>query len=115
MSISIFFSVDDFYTPWIPRGRDNTRLSPELADRTGTPDKLEVFACTKSSEDPGNGTLVAQPRLTVNAISSGTVEWTGMNELVRFRMKNGATSPASGDLILVRVLPPIWFDAVDAS
>jgi hypothetical protein len=69
MSISIFFSVDDFYTPWIPRGRDNTRLSPELADRTGTPDKLEVFACTKSSEDPGNGTLVAQPRLTVNAIS----------------------------------------------
>lgn len=106
------------YTPWMSRRGDFLRATAELLDvsSTGT---LTVEVFTKNSEDPGNGTDADTSKDI--SLSSGnpldTTEWgphtgaapQGLQELVRFKFTCGGSS---GDWVLFRMLPAVWFDAV---
>ena len=107
------FGGDSMYSPWMARGGDRARVSAELIERNNT-DELHFLGYTKNKDEAGDGTFLSgEPRIILTGVGQETVEWTGLKELVRYRVV-GASSD-EGDFWMFRLLPMIWFDAVDAS
>ena len=105
---------DDVFTPWLDRQADNMAFAAELIAHNGTDTELEIFPYTKPANVPGPGTAMSLPRLSIEDDGFATTIWSGFNELVRFRIKNGKTSPSDSDYLLFRLLPIAWFDSVSA-
>ena len=106
------------FSPWFPKGGNNLRASMELVKSAASGDsvKLEVF--TKNVEDSGNGTAVGTS-FTISGSDVGTANQrkTGafngvVKEMVRYRF---TVNGSSGNWLLFRALPPVWFDDVSTS
>ncbi len=95
------------FSPWFPRQGDNMIVTADVAELDGGSFTLQVF--TKDSETPGDGTQVGSDK-TVNAAGQASETITGLNELVRY--KYNVDNTQSGDWILFRMLPPVWYDTV---
>lgn len=114
------FGGTTVYSPWFPRGGDYLRATVEAIKLTAA--GLEVRVFTKKQEDTTSGADVdssASGKIATTGTTAGQIithEWgpdtgNGINELVRYEFKNTASS--SSDWILFRMLPPVWFDAVE--
>lgn len=97
------------YSPWFPRQGDNAIFTLDLVDATGTI-LVEVFS--KNTEDTGDGGSALTPNSGSKSSPGRTsFELSGnLKELVRYRF----TVSGSGNWVLFRMLPPVWFDTVDA-
>jgi len=112
-----YYSV---FSPWFPRGGDILRATGELVQDGGATVTIRVF--TKNSEDTGDGVDV-NPDTTIGLSGSDTretAEWKvnttsqgagGLEELVRYQF---TVTGSAGTWILLRMLSPVWFDAVKA-
>jgi len=107
------------YSPWMPRQGDYIRATLEAVKLTEA--GLEVRLFTKSSDDTGAGTEVhSSTKITTSGTTAGqfiTQEWgpttgSGLKDLVRYEFSN--TSTTATDWVLFRMLPAVWFDAVEA-
>lgn len=116
------FKGASVFSPWMPRGGDNLRVTAQLVDNTqpggGNKTKLEVRVFEKNSEDTDNGedadisTVISLDDPTT-AGGIGVDEWNGLEELVRYKFT--CVGDGEADYVLFRMLPPVWFDAVDGS
>ena len=50
--------------------------------------------------------------LEINSIGQLSADFTGCNEMVRYKMSVTTTSSAEYDYIMFRMLSPVWFDDV---
>jgi len=98
------------YSPWFRRQADNAVVSAELIATSGGVLTVKVFH--KNSEDTGDGSEYVGTSITLSSVGRGEAEFTGLKELVRCEFTCG---DANFDWVLFRMLPPVWFDSVDAS
>ena len=99
------------FSPWFPRGGDNLLATLEVIERDTATLTVRVF--TKNSEDSGDGDD-ADSSVTISGGAPGrtTEEWEGnLEELVRYKFTVAGTT---GKWTLFRMLPPVWFDDVEA-
>ena len=96
------------YSPWMKRGGDYLRATAEYLEGTGT---LTVEVATKNNEDTGDGSVIAGTSISLIEAGRTTEQWGELKELVRYKITAGGTS---GQWIILRMLEPVWFDAVDA-
>lgn len=106
------------FSPWFPRQADMLRVVAGCVALSGSCElMLDLFS--KSSEDVGDGVAVdATTHLTLSAVGiSSPTEWrtvagqNGVEQLLRFRYT--VSGSAANDWILFRLLPAVWFDAVN--
>jgi len=98
------------YSPWFPRQADNLRATAELAATSGGVLTVKVFH--KNTEDTGDGSEYVGTSISLSSTGRDDAEFTGLKEMVRYQFTCG---DATGDWVLFRMLPPVWFDTVDAS
>ncbi len=108
------------YSPWFPRQADSARFSLEVVARSGATVTVSVF--TKLAEEGGDGvnsdsdgsptSIVgsAVGRTTTEWLSAGTI---ALLDLVRYKFT--VTGTNNYDWVLFRMLPPAWFDSVNAT
>ena len=83
---------------------------------------LHVKLYTKNAEDPGDGNPVDENvSIVLSAAGRSTAEWKtvaneeGVQQLLRFYFDADPGEEGESDLwILFRLLPAVWFDAVQA-
>jgi len=100
------------YSPWMSRGGDNWRIGVDVVGIAGTSPVLTVHAFHKNSEDPGNGAAIGTS-LSATGVGRHWQEYSGLKEMVRYKFVFGATGGTDARA-LFRMLPPVWFDAVQA-
>ena len=99
------------YSPWMARGADNAVFTVELiAMESGGKITVDVFH--KNSEDVGDGTVFSGVSLVRNSEGRSSDTWSGLKELVRYRIKCQSDFIDSPAWILFRMLSPVWFDDV---
>ena len=107
------------YSPWFPRGADNGRFTAELIRLVGSGTaKLVVRLFHKNADADASydGTEVDATK-TIQITAEGTrttTEWTGLRELVRYKIEVTETASGGDVWILFRMLDPVWFDTVKA-
>lgn len=120
---TLIFQGTTVYSPWFPRGGDFVVVTAELVAKSGSTPSLKIELYHKDSSDTGDGdnvdsagtpkniTLTTVGRTSTDWAASGTIS--GFKELVRYKF----TMSGSGgnDWSLYRLLPPQWYDTVDAS
>jgi hypothetical protein len=106
----------DVYGPWIPREGDNALFSVDVQELSLTgAAQFQVQLETKGHEDAGNGSAISPLQFQIAITSAGqdTQLVSGqLQDMVRYRFIFNDDA-AAGDWVLFRMLPPIWFDAVD--
>ncbi len=100
------------YSPWLPRAADSVRFSLDYV--WGSTAKLEIEVYHKNVEDMGDGFL-KDGLISRTAPGRSTQEWSGLEELVRFRFTLTTTLGTSVPRVLFRMLSPCWFDTVKSS
>jgi hypothetical protein len=118
------FEGEKFLTDWMTRGGDGFILRGEMIDATpSTTLKVKVEVYTKNSEVAGEGDALEETG-SANAVNielaadgtsivevivepSGTAN-KGVEEMIRLRVTTSGGS--SGDWLLCRTFPIIWFD-----
>ena len=112
----------EVYSPWFPRGGDSARFTLDVIKShatSGATITFEVEAWTKNREETGDG-ADADTSVSISSVSGRTTtEWlstssVGFKELVRYRFILGNSGKSGTVWILFRMLPPVWFDAVNA-
>jgi hypothetical protein len=102
------------FSPWFPRQGDNATFTIETVEQNGNP-TLSVSAFTKNSEDAGDGSDADGGTSLTASTTAGERDsdtWAQkFKELVRYEFTI-TTSSGSGEWILFRMLPPVWFDDV---
>jgi len=103
------------YSPWFPRQGDNAIMTLEVVAVSGATIKVEVL--TKNSEDAGDGTIVTgvtgDADITASTVGRSDGEWDQvLEELVRYKF---TVTNTTEKWVLFRMLPPVWFDTVDAA
>jgi hypothetical protein len=102
------------YSPWFLAVGDNVRCTLEILARSSANAQMTVDLVTKSTDTTGDGT-VNGTSIQTSSIGRTTQEWTGLNQLVRYRFKfKNNTSVGSGSLewMIFRMLTPVWFSTV---
>lgn len=106
------------YSPWFPKGANNLRASLELVKAAASADSIKLEVATKNVEDSGDGTDVSGS-ITITGSQVGTANqrqttaFMGVvKEMVRYKF---TVSGSSGNWVLFRALPPVWFDDVSTS
>ncbi len=106
------FSGASVFSPWMPRQGDDLRVTAELVDKATA--NLEVRVFHKNREDTTNGTDAdASTTITLSSVGRADAEWTGLEELVRYKFTSTGTT--ASHYVLFRILSPVWFDAVQPS
>jgi len=106
-------SAYEIYSPWFPRGGDNAIFTADVIELDGA--AVTIYADTKSSQDDGAGTPVTSgTSIAANSVGRTSNEWDAaeFKDLVRYRFSISGDNP--GNWILFRMLPPQWFDDVEA-
>lgn len=104
-------NAPEVYSPWFPRRGDNARFTLEIVAKSGST-KLTVALYTKTPDASGDGSTIGSP---VDIGSVGRTEFDSDSEMAQLvRYKFLASSGSTGDWILFRLLPPVWFDSVKA-
>lgn len=99
------------YSPWFPKGGDNMLATVEIIAVNGTTPTLTIEVFSKAKTTTGDGSIVGSAT-GVTALGRTTLtQFSGLNELVRYRFDPGLTAVA-GNWILFRMLPPVFFDTV---
>lgn len=107
------------YSPWTPKKADHLRATLEVVHIIpGCVIEVEIW--TKNTEDGGDGTNADAAAATIivgNVQGRQTLEWFSagnitLKELVRYRFT--VTGQNVTDWVLFRMLPIVWFDAVQA-
>ena len=97
------------YSPWMPRGGDNLRMTADVIQITGV--TLDVEVATKKSEDSGDGTVLTSGKISTSTTGLSQKTFTGeVNDLVRYKFTT--SGGAATDYVLFRMLNPIWYDEV---
>jgi hypothetical protein len=115
---TLLFRDTTVFSPWFPRQADMLRVMAECVAISGATITIELY--TKDSEGTGDGLPVNS---AVSIVMSGLgrsapAEWVtvagqaGVEQLLRFRYV--VTGPDKNNWILFRLLPAVWFDAVNA-
>jgi hypothetical protein len=108
------------YSPWFPRQSDSARFTLEVVAVSGATMGVEVF--TKRSDDGGDGVNAdsagSPTKISASVVGRTTTEWlsrgtVSLLELVRYKFT--VTGTNAYDWVLFRMLPPVWFDSVQAS
>ena len=108
------------FSPWFPRGGDNVTATLEVVEISSATLKVELF--TKNSEDAGNGSNAdsAGTPISISATATGrtsatwsqpTTSTVSIKEMVRYKFTVTGTGT---NWVLFRMLPPVWFDSVEA-
>ncbi|MGE0143367.1 MAG: hypothetical protein AB7I19_17555 [Planctomycetota bacterium] len=108
--------------PWMSRGGDYLQATLNVVAIGGSP-TLKVEVRTKNSEDSGDGESSGSEDITATAVGVLSDTWRSgsggggtsnatLKELVRYRFTISGTS---GAWVAFRMLPPVWFDAVQAT
>ena len=111
----------EVYSPWMPRGGDAMLVTLDVIEVGGTSPQIEVRVWTKKSEDSGNGvnseTTTTTQKIQRSDAGRTTLEWSveenanvDLLDLVRYKF----TVTGTDAFVLFRMLPPVWFDAVEA-
>ena len=115
---TLLFAGTTVYSPWFPRQADMLRVTAECIARSNASVRIDLY--TKNQEEPGDGDPVySSTYIELGDDIRPTVEWKtestgdGVEQLLRF--KYTVTSESSNDWILFRLLPAVWFDAVNAT
>ncbi len=99
------------FSPWFPRQADVVRCTVEVVALIGDA-KAALQAYTKKAEEAGDGAAI-NPTVDLDAVGRITFEIEDpILDLVRFKFTGNAGS--TGDSMLLRLLSPIWFDAIGA-
>lgn len=103
----------DVYSPWFPRGGDNITATVDVIEVEGATITIRVF--TKAAEDNGPGVDADNTKTLARSTTGRDDEtWPGdCKDLVRYKFTISGGGEA-GKWILFRMLPPIWFDDVEA-
>lgn len=104
----------EVYSPWFGRGSDNARFTLDLVD-LDSGSKITVEVYHKNADETGDGTLYSGTSIAENGKGRSTEEWTGLREMVRYKFTVQSELPDTASWVLFRMLPPVWFDTVDAS
>lgn len=120
---TLLFKGTTVFSPWFPRQADMLRVTAECVAVNGATITIKLF--TKNRSDPGDGTQVDATGgggggtvITLSAVGRDTAEFQnvpaqeGVEELLRFQFD--VTGTDNTDWILYRLLPAVWFDAVQA-
>jgi len=115
---TLLFAGTTVFSPWFPRQADMLRVTAECIALSNASVEIDLY--TKNEEDVGDGNHVDEGvSITLSATGRSTAEWQtqpaeqGVRQLLRF--KYTVTSESPNDWILFRLLPAVWFDAVDAT
>lgn len=115
---TVLFQSMDVYSPWFPRQADMLRVTAECVAVFGATVTIDLY--TKNVEDTGNGNPVDENvSIVLDTAGRETAEWKtvvseeGVQQLLRFRYQ--VTGNEDYEWILFRLLPAVWFDAIDAS
>lgn len=108
------------FSPWFPRAADMLRVAAECVAVNSAEVEIELY--TKNAEETGDGDLV-DGTVSITLDTAGqrtTAEWKtmpgqdeGVEQLLRFRYVVTGATPAGNEWILFRLLPAVWFDAVN--
>lgn len=114
---TLLFRDTTVFSPWFPRQADMLRVVAECVAVSGATLTIELF--TKDAEQTGDGVAVNAVSIVMSEPGrSPPAEWVtvvgqpGVEQLLRFRYV--VTGPLKNDWILFRLLPAVWFDAVNA-
>ena len=115
---TLLFAGTAVFSPWFPRQADMLRVMAECIALSGASVRIDLY--TKNEEDTGDGSAVDDGvYLTLGSVGRSMAEWVttvgdpGVLQLLRF--KYTVTGEGSNDWSLFRLLPAVWFDAVDGS
>ena len=112
-----YFSGEEILSDWFPRGGDGIILRAEIIDEKDEDMEVKIDVLSKNSEDPGNGTAIGWT-LTLGA--EGLKEMIAVSDAAggggvglkeQVRLKIYTASGSAGDWSIVRIFPPIFFDA----
>ena len=108
----LFYSdTVSLFSPWMVRRGDNIQIVAEALAFIGSSPELSVELYTKNSEDPGDGDPLGTA-LTITSVGPASKEFSGCDELVRYKYTYSSSSANSYDYALFRMLSPVWFDDV---
>jgi len=108
------FEGDSVYSPWMKRGGNNIRVTVDLISNTaGTEVQVELYH--KKSEDAGDGSPVDANVLTTSTVGQSVQAWSGLEDMVRYKITSDKSGGSSSDFVLFRMLSPIWFETVNAT
>lgn len=115
---TVLFNSMEVYSPWFPRQADMLRVTAECVAVLGATVTIDLY--TKNSEDTGNGNPVDENvSIVLSTQGLQTAEWKtvvsqeGVQQLLRFKYK--VTGADDYEWVLFRLLPAVWFDALNAS
>jgi hypothetical protein len=99
-----------YFTPWFPKGADNGVFMLEVLQNTLPADDppMTLAAYTKNLEDEGSAPVSVGTLQQLGASPFFELNCTGLKQLVRLAITLQATSVGQG--IVLRVLPPTWYD-----
>ena len=92
------------------READNVIGILDVIDRASNP-SVVVSLVEKNRNESGAGTALTGT-ITTTSTGRDVQTWTGVKELVRYKFKVNAL--ATSAWALFRMLPPIWYDDVEA-
>ena len=112
-----YFSGEEIFSDWFPRGGDGIILRAEIIDEKNATMEVKIDIMTKNNGDPGNGTATGwtltlddpddfEELIKVSDVSGGP---DGLKQQVRLKIYTASGS--AGDWSVVRIFPPIFFDA----
>ena len=109
------FNGDVVWSPWMKRGGNNIRVTVDLiANTTGTEVQIELF--DKKSEDAGDGNPVdASNVIKTSTVGQSVGAWSGLEDLVRYKISADKAGGSDSDYVLFRMLTPVWFESVNAA
>jgi hypothetical protein len=96
------------FSPWMQRGGDNVRATVDVIAKNGSAG-ITVSVYHKNSSETGDGLQSGSSFQSTSGRVSA--EFSSLKELVRFKFDPGSTT---GEWVMFRMLPVIWFDGVKA-
>lgn len=107
------FKDNAVWSPWLDRQGDNITISADFikVNVSATSPALTIQVWTKSRETTGDGSQMTGS-LEINSAGQDSADFSGCNEMVRYKMTVTTTSTNDYDYILFRMLSPVWFDDV---
>lgn len=102
----------EVFSPWFPRAGNNIRVIVDMVKRESIDLTVELYS--KKSDETGNGAVVSGGSMTVSSEGRTIKEYSGLEDMVRYRFELRGATGSGGDWVLFRMLSPVWFDAVEA-
>ncbi|MBK8097555.1 MAG: hypothetical protein IPK26_10625 [Planctomycetes bacterium] len=99
---------------WVPRRGDNLRCTVEVVAAYGA--ELTVELLQKGMDQVGDGAPFSPTTtLVFSGVGRQTAEWSGLMEVVRFRLSLARSDTLSEGLrgwVVFRFQEPVWFESV---